>query len=91
VLSRLDGGVDAAAARLMREIRSYRPSVRRSASEQHPPKTVMIGSDKHELTCDNGMADSWATGWDLTTADLPGVPQALTATRRRSPNSNSTP
>ena len=28
------------------------------------PKTVMIGSDKHELTCDNGMADSWATGWD---------------------------
>ena len=51
------------------------------------PKTVMIGSYKHELTCDNGMADSWATGWDLTTADLPGVPQALTATRRTSPSS----
>lgn len=33
VLSRLDGGVDAAAARLMREIRSYRPSVRSSASD----------------------------------------------------------
>jgi hypothetical protein len=52
------------------------------------PKTVMTGSDKHELTCDNGMADSWAIGWDWTTADLPG---ALTATRRTSPNSNSTP
>jgi len=25
---------------------------------------VAIGSDKRELTCDNGMADSWATGWD---------------------------
>jgi hypothetical protein len=25
---------------------------------------VTIGSDKHELTCDNGIADSWATGWD---------------------------
>jgi hypothetical protein len=33
VLSHLDGGVDAAAARLMREIRSYRPSVRSSASD----------------------------------------------------------
>jgi hypothetical protein len=33
VLSRLDGGVDAAAARLMREIRSYRPNVRSSASD----------------------------------------------------------
>ena len=33
VLSRLDGGVDAAAARLMREIRNYRPSVRSSASD----------------------------------------------------------
>ena len=33
VLSRLDGGVDAAAVRLMREIRNYRPSVRSSASD----------------------------------------------------------
>jgi Family of unknown function (DUF5715) len=33
VLSRLDGGVNAAAARLMREIRNYRPSVRSSASD----------------------------------------------------------
>jgi hypothetical protein len=33
VLSRLDGGVDAAAALLMREIRSYRPNVRSSASD----------------------------------------------------------
>jgi hypothetical protein len=33
VLSRLDGGVDVAAARLMREIRNYRPSVRSSASD----------------------------------------------------------
>jgi hypothetical protein len=33
VLSRLDGGVDATAGRLMREIRNYRPSVRSSASD----------------------------------------------------------
>jgi hypothetical protein len=33
VLSRLEGGVDAAAARLMREIRNYQPSVRSSASD----------------------------------------------------------
>jgi hypothetical protein len=33
VLSRLDGGVDVAAARLIREIRNYRPSVRSSASD----------------------------------------------------------
>ena len=33
VLSRLDGGVDAAAARLIREIRNYQPSVRSSASD----------------------------------------------------------
>jgi hypothetical protein len=33
VLSPFDGGVDAAAARLLREIRSYRPSVRSSASD----------------------------------------------------------
>jgi len=40
VLSRLDGGVDAAAARLMREIRNYRPSVRSSASDL--PRFVRI-------------------------------------------------
>jgi hypothetical protein len=28
------------------------------------PKTVMTGSDKRELTCDNDMADSWAADWD---------------------------
>jgi hypothetical protein len=28
------------------------------------PKTVIIESDKRELTCDNGMTDTWATGWD---------------------------
>ena len=33
VLSRLDGGVDAAAARLISEIRNYQPSVRSSASD----------------------------------------------------------
>jgi hypothetical protein len=33
VLSRLDGGVNRAAARLMREIRDYRPSARSSASD----------------------------------------------------------
>ena len=33
VLSRLEGGVDAAAGRLMREIRNYQPSVRSSASD----------------------------------------------------------
>ncbi len=33
VLSRLEGGVDAAAARLMREIRNYQPSARSSASD----------------------------------------------------------
>jgi hypothetical protein len=33
VLSSLDGGVDVAAARLIREIRNYRPSVRSSASD----------------------------------------------------------
>jgi hypothetical protein len=33
VLSRLDGGVDVAAARLIHEIRNYRPSVRSSASD----------------------------------------------------------
>jgi len=33
VLSRLDGGVDVAAARLIREIRNYRPCVRSSASD----------------------------------------------------------
>jgi hypothetical protein len=33
VLSRLDGGADVAAARLMHEIRSYRPSVRSSAGD----------------------------------------------------------
>ena len=33
VLSGLEGGVDAAAARLTREIRNYRPSVRSSASD----------------------------------------------------------
>ena len=33
VLSRLEGGVDAAAGRLMREIRNYQPSARSSASD----------------------------------------------------------
>jgi hypothetical protein len=33
VLSRLDGGVDAVAARLIREIRNYQPGVRSSASD----------------------------------------------------------
>jgi hypothetical protein len=79
VLSRLDGGADAAAARLMREIRSYRPSVRSSASDLPTFIRILLLSQIDSAWW-NGTAPFVADGDVLRSAELVDLTPLRSAT-----------